>query len=311
LTLQQFTELIDRRFEALSPELKRAAKWVREHPTALGLQSMRQCALAAGVAPATFTRLAQALGLGGFDGLRAPVVAHLSLTAQRVSPLNDSAVAGACNPEIGALIRAQASNVASIQRNSPSALTAAAQAILSATTVGFLGQRASFGIAHQLHYTCDWLRRDTWLAGDAAGAWRDRVGDLGAKDVLVVVSQAPYTRSVVEMVRQSQDRGVPVLALTDSSLSPLAATARWLLLFDAESPAFFHSTTGALALAEALMNAVAVQGGHKVAQRLAERQQRHREARTYWERGHRTLHAPIVPAAPPCNTDTTRSFESD
>ena len=44
------TLLIDRHFEALSPELQRAARWVREHPAELGLQSLRASARAAGVA---------------------------------------------------------------------------------------------------------------------------------------------------------------------------------------------------------------------------------------------------------------------
>jgi DNA-binding MurR/RpiR family transcriptional regulator len=292
LPLNPLQALIERHFEALSPELQRAARWVRDHPTDLAMQSMRQSAQAAGVAPATMTRLAQALGVGGFEGLRAPVVAHLSEVSRRVSPLIESAAAGHFNPELDALIRAQASNVASIERNAPAAMTDAAKAILSARTVVFLGLRASFGTAHQLHYTCDWLRPGTWLANDVADAWSDRLSDLGPEDLLVAVSQAPYTRSVVEAVQQCQARGVPVLALTDSSLSPLAASARWVLLFEAESPAFFHSTTGALALAEALMNEVAVQGGASVARRLDERQQRHRGLRTYWERGQRSLRVP-------------------
>lgn len=246
---------------------------------------MRQSAQAAGVAPATMTRLAQALGLGGFDGLRAPAVAHLAETARRASPLNEPTRANQSEAGLAGLIDAQARNLASIERNSSEVLTGAAQAVLAARTVCFLGQRASFGIAHHLHYTCDWVRSGTWLAGDAAGAWSERVADLGNEDMLVVVSQAPYTRQVVETAQQAAARGVPVLALTDSTLSPLATVARWTLWFEADSTAFFHSLAGAQALAEALMNEVALQGGETVAHRLSQRQQRHREQRTYWERG--------------------------
>ena len=136
------------------------------------------------------------------------------------------------------------------------------------------------------------MRGGTWLATDFANSGRDRVGDLDASDLLVVVSQAPYTRTVVEAAQEARARGVPVLALTDSTLSPLAQEARWVLLFEAEGPGFFHSMTGALALGEALMNEVALRGGSEVEQRLAERQQRHREVRTYWERGPRALRRP-------------------
>lgn len=297
LPLQQLIQLIDQHFEALSPELQRAARWVREHPSALGLQSMRQSAHAAGVAPATMTRLAQALGVGGFQGLRAPVVRHLSDASRRSSPLNALAPLGEGNGSLNALVAAQAGNVQSISNNNqPATLQAAAEAILAARSVGFLGLRASFGIAQSMQYRCDWLRRNTWLAADFAHSGRDRVEDLEASDLLVVVSQAPYTRAVVEATQEAQLRGVPVLALTDSPLSPIAQAAHWVLLFETEGAGFFHSMTGALALGEALMNEVASRGGVPVAQRLAERRQRHRTARTYWERGPRAIRGAKPPA---------------
>lgn len=289
MPLHQLTQLIDQRFETLSPELQRAARWVREHPSALGLQSMRQSAQAAGVAPATMTRLARALGVGGFEGLRAPVVVHLTDASRRSTPLNAVKPAGEGPGALGQLVRTQMANVRSIENNPPATLQAAAQAVLAARSVAFLGARASFGAVQSLQYTCDWLRSGTWLATDPASAGFDRLADLGDADLLVVVSQAPYTRTVVEATHEACARGVPVLALTDSDLSPLAHSARWLLKFESEATGFFHSMTGAQALGEALMNEVALLGGAVVDQRLAERQQRHREARTYW------THAPRPP----------------
>jgi len=287
LPLHQLTQLIDQHFEALSPELQRAARWVREHPSALGLQSMRQTAQAAGVAPATMTRLARALGVGGFEGLRAPVVLHLSDASRRSTPLNELAAVSKGHDALGQLIQAQVGNVRSIKNNAQTAMVSAAQAILTARAIAFLGARASFGAAQSLQYTCDWLRSGTWLAGDASNAGADRLGDLDSTDLLVVVSQAPYTRTVVEATQEAHSRGVPVLALTDSPLSPLAQLARWVLQFETQGMGFFHSMTGAQALGEALMNEVAVGGGEPVAQRLAQRQQRHHDARTYWMRGAR------------------------
>lgn len=191
-------------------------------------------------------------------------------------------------PSFDRLAKAQAENLASVStRNAAVQLQAAAQAILDAREVLFLGLRASFSIAYHLHYTCDWLRANTRLATDPGGAWGDQVAALTAADLLVVVSQAPYTRRTIEVVQQVHARSVPVLALTDSSLSPLARLARHTLLFDTASPSFFHSLTGAQALAEALMEAVAEQGGADVAQRLAQRQQALQTSKAYWDKNHR------------------------
>lgn len=286
LPYRQLTHLLDSHFESLSPELQRAARWVSAHPAELGLQSMRQSAQAAGVSPATMTRLSRALGLDGFEAMRRP---SMKAFAQSVGPSAGRSSPGSDEPPLQTandrLCQAQVSNLNSVHaRNPPQQLCAAAQSILAARQVVFLGLRASFGIAYHLHYTCDWLRANTRLATDAGGAWVDQVLQLTPADLLVVVSQAPYTRQTVEAVQAAHARAVPVLALTDSSLSPLARLAQQSLLFDAASPSFFHSMTGAQALAEALMDSVAEQGGAAVVQRLAQRQHALQASQAYWEK---------------------------
>jgi DNA-binding MurR/RpiR family transcriptional regulator len=281
LPYRHLSQLLDSRFDSLSPELQRAARWLQAHPAELGLQSMRQSALAAGVAPATMTRLARALGLDGFEAMRRPsMVAFAESVARTAYPGPDLATEA-----FDQLAQAQAGNLKSVRsRNSAQQLQAAAQAILDAHEVLFLGLRASFCIAYHLHYTCDWLRANTRLATDAGGAWADQVLALAPGDLLVVVSQAPYTRQIVEAAQQAHARGVPVLALTDSSLSPLARLAQRTVLFDTASPSFFHSMVGAQAMAETLMDCVAEQGGTAVVQRLAQRQQGLQATRAYWEK---------------------------
>lgn len=283
---RHLAQQLDERFASLSPELQRAARWVREHPAELGLQSMRQSARAAGVSPATMTRLARALDFAGFDAMRRPAMAALAQSAGRSHPQHlqtaedDLAVGPA-----SALQPVQTANVASVlARNPPAQLLAAARSILAARQVLFLGLRASFGVAHQLRYSCDWLRSGTLLATDPGGALADQLAELGSSDLLVAVSQAPYTVQTVQAAQQLRARGVRVLALTDSVLSPLAREASTVLLFDTASPSFFHSMVGAQALAEALMATVAEQGGRAVLQRLAERQRRLQAAHVYWDK---------------------------
>lgn len=274
------THLIDRHFEALSPELQRAARWVREHPAELGLQSLRASARAAGVAPATLSRLSHALGLDDFEAMRRPVVEALARGAG-----GGQAAADASDQAARPLTQAQLRNVASTAaRNPVDVVNAAAHVLLAARQLCFLGLRASFGIAHHLRYACDWLRPGTLLAGDASGALVDQIAQLTPADALVVVSQAPYTRQTIECAQLAHGAGVPVIALTDSPLSPLARLARHTLLFDAASPSFFHSMAGAQALAETLVAAVAARGGEPVVRRLAEVQARQHAHKAYWEK---------------------------
>src|SRR3546814_3281205 len=65
----------------------------------------------------------------------------------------------------------------------------------------------------------------TVLLDSSAGVGADAVGAATAQDVLLAASVQPYTRLTVETASFAQARGVPVVAITDSVLSPLAKLA--------------------------------------------------------------------------------------
>lgn len=274
-------------FEHLSPELQRAARWINDHPLELVTQSMRRSARAAGVAPATMTRLAKALGFRGFEDLRLPEVqsavgqsSHFAIKAATQQAHRSEAQRGALE-----LAQQQSANLNSVlQRNSVASIERVADRLIEAQRVVFLGMRAAHGIAFHLYYSCHLLMSKVQLAGDGAGTVQDQIWELGGKDVLVVIGQSPYARQTVELAQSAAAQGVPVVALTDSSLSPLAQVATEHLLFDGESPSFFHSLTGAQALAEALVATVAARGGEAVMRRLVAMEQRLNAAQAYWEK---------------------------
>src|SRR5258708_24629722 len=57
-------------FKILPPNWRGGAGGVMDHPADVALLSLREQARRAGIAPATLTRLAQRLGLRGYDGVR-------------------------------------------------------------------------------------------------------------------------------------------------------------------------------------------------------------------------------------------------
>ena len=57
--------------------------------------------------------------------------------------------------------------------------------------------------------------------------------DLGPQDAAIIVTMKPYSRRSIETARFVADMGTPVIALTDSPLSPVAGAARHLLVASA------------------------------------------------------------------------------
>ena len=272
--------------DGLSPELLRAARWIEAHPREVALHSMRECARRAVLAPATLTRLSRALGFDGFEAIKS--LCQESFAAQagyagRAEVLQASARHS--EDWLSPLNEAQHANTASVTGlNQPRQLEAAADAMLKARHIYFLGLRASHGLALYLHYTYGLLASNGVLVQGLGGTLSDQIGEMGPGDLLVAMSFAPYTRQTVEAVAQALEQGVDLMVLTDSALSPIARSAAHILLFRADSSSYFHSMVGALALAEALAAAVAVRGGRKVLARLQSRQNRLDSEGAYWDK---------------------------
>src|SRR3954452_4896998 len=69
--LARLAEIVTERFDALSGQLRLAARHLLDHPDDVALGSMRELAHQAGLPPVTFVRLARALGFADFSELRA------------------------------------------------------------------------------------------------------------------------------------------------------------------------------------------------------------------------------------------------
>lgn len=288
MTPQAVEQLIDQSFESLSPELQRAARWLRQHQAALALHSMRTSAREAGVSPATMTRLAQRLGFEGFEALRKPFARQLAgkmpvaaldrPAASRRDPSNRDDPATRLN-------LLQQANVASVMAlNSPQQIEAAADSMLAARNVYFLGMRVCHAVAFHLHYVYGLLAANGMLINDLGGTMADQITRLGRDDVLVAISQSPYTRQTVEGVHLALDQHASVIALTDGALSPIARRAEHVLLFESTTSSFFQSISGAEALAELLVATLAARGGLATQRRLRHMQEHLRRTRAYWER---------------------------
>lgn len=261
-------------FEALSPQLQTAARYVLDRPDDVALLSMREQARRAGVPPATMTRLAKRLGLEGYDEVRA-----LYAGAVRAGTLGFAGKAGV-QVEAQKLRgeRALAADMAqSLSRDiarlaEPATLERLADAasrLHQARRIYCLGLRACHGAAWHFHYMLSLLGDKTVMLDDAGGTGLDALRDAGSGDVVLAASVKPYARATIEAARYAATEGVPVVALTDSEVSPLAQVASAVIVVAIESPSFFHTMTPLLAVTEILAALIAGRSGQKALDALA------------------------------------------
>ncbi|GEK70073.1 MurR/RpiR family transcriptional regulator [Paracoccus denitrificans] len=244
-------------FESMPPQLQQAARHILEHPDEVALVSMRELARNAGVQPSTMTRLAKFLGFAGYEDIRAHHAQAIRLRVdgfaaqQERASTSDEGLAQQMLHSLSLQI-ARLGEPASIAR-----LEAAAERLARARRIYVLGLRSCHLVAWHFHYVMTLLGERTEHLDGPAGTVGDGLMRAGAKDVLLAISINPYARHSLELAQLAREKGMGVVAITDSEVSPLNGVADEVILCATESPTFFHTLAPALAVSEVLCGLLA------------------------------------------------------
>ncbi len=256
-------------FDALSPRLQVAARFVIDHPNEVVIASMRTLAERAGVPPATLVRLAQQLGYEGWPDLKSAFADDLGLNGKGYGERARSLARRSRRPDLlDDLFLAQQTALAATAEQCLPALKAAAKLLKQARQVHVAGFRASFPIAYSLVYGYRLFRNSVQLVDGLGGNLQMQLRAIEPKDVVVAISFAPYSSESLVVARAAQAAGAPLIALTDSDASPLARAAQVAVLYSVAGASFFPSVTAAMGVAEALLGLLVAEGGDDVAARL-------------------------------------------
>lgn len=277
-------------FDDLSPELRKAAKYVAENTVDVGLGSIRQLADAADVKPNTLVRLAQAAGYETFEGFRAPFRAEL--TAERPSfPdrarwLDRLGRSGHHGRVLAEMAGSALGNVeATFLDTDAGRLRAAARALMAARRTHVLG----IGVANPLAYTFSYLSRmflDTVLRIPRDGRLPiDDVAMAGPDDALLAISFMPYRTETIQAVQVARQTGMTIVGLSDRAASPLIRLADHGFIVPTDTPQIFSSIAAATALIETLVAFMVAEAGPAAADRIAAFDARRREIGVYWPEG--------------------------
>jgi DNA-binding MurR/RpiR family transcriptional regulator len=281
---------ISQRFETLTPQQRRAARFLLDHPTEVALKSMRDLAQAAGVPPVTFVRLARALDFADYNALRAVFQGDVRQARPRAGfsgkarDLQLRAGGDQVLTLVKELFEAEIDNIElTFSQNHPDRLVAAAEMMERAERLFVLGRRSCHPTAAFFHYVHRLFRANTVLVPDGQAA--DCLRDAGPDDVLLVVSVQPYTAETIEAARWARERGTRLIAITDDRLSPIGRLADVVLIVGTATPSFFHSIVPMVALAQALLALLVARGGDATLAAIVASEQQLARFQVYWTDG--------------------------
>ncbi|MEQ6918422.1 MurR/RpiR family transcriptional regulator [Halomonas aquatica] len=227
-------------------------------PQQAAVSSISDLAERLGVSPSTLSRLAQRLGFDGFAGLQAVfrrnVTEGKSFYSDQVSRLLDSEGDGDALARLARLGRQENANIVDMVAGiDGEAFTGSARLLVEARRVRVHGMRQFASLASFMAYGLGMLRSDAAPLDAVRHGVADALAQLDEGDVLVVVSCFPYTPSVVATAEVAARQGISVIALTDSSGSPLAKVADYSFAVPNHSLFFSNSMCAFMLLAEGLL----------------------------------------------------------
>ena len=282
-TLDQLLERLPR----LSPQLRKAAQYVLDHPNHVGVASIREIADAAAVKPNSLVRMARAAGFDGYEEFRQPfresLRSHRESFPDRARWLQSIARGGRHGRLFSEMAASGIDNIEALYSGtSVEEVKAAAERIVAARTTRVLGVGILYALAHNFAYLAR-MALDSVQAIPRDGSLPiDDLARAGPGDVLLAMTFKPYRREVVEAVQSALDQDVTVIAVSDSRGSPIAIDAAHAFSVPTDSPQFFTSVVAAAALLETIMAFVIADADREVISNIERFHRRRHEVGVYW-----------------------------
>lgn len=246
---------------------RRAAQTLVANYPLIGLKTVAEFAQAAGVSSPTILRFVARLGFHNYSEFQASLQEELAaqLQSPAARPLGPE---GAVSP----MVEATVDNIRETFRH------------LSDRQVGeivrrlterrghmyLVGGRFTDPLARYMAAHLAIIRPNVFHLAGQESMWRDRLIDMGKRDVLLIFDIRRYQESLLDIAEKAHRRGVQIILFTDQWLSPVTKFARHVIAGRTAVPSAWDSSAALFVVAETLIGAITRQLEADSARRLRE-----------------------------------------
>ena len=208
-----------------------------------------------GVSESTVVRFAAALGYEGYPELQVALqeLIRIRLTSvQRMEVTNDRIGEG------DVLESVLSSDMAKIRTTldtiSREGFARASDAIVKAKRIYIIGMRSSASLASFIAFNFRFMFDNVTLVQTTSGSEIfEQLLRVSKDDVVIAISFPRYSKRIISAVEFAHMQGAHIVALTDSSLSPIAAHADSALFAKSDMASFVDSLVAPLSIINALI----------------------------------------------------------
>lgn len=274
MDFETFVQQVQERYDGMSRSHQVIALYLTQNPNEIAVHSVNAIADRCGVHASSFVRFAQAMGYSGFKDLQVLFQRRLETAAPgfeaRVRALEDDLGNHGDPTDMGFLRELVVKDIASLQSLLDDVagedIAEAADKLSNAETVFLVGQLRSAPVVEFIRYMLTMIGKRCVMLDPSGGLATHMAQTMKFSDVLLAVSFRYYANEVVTIVEQAQRDGHAVISITDSTLSPLAKSAKPHFVVPEHRHTFSRSIAAPMCLSQALVLATAARlqsNGHK------------------------------------------------
>lgn len=258
--------LIEAKLPKLSKGHKLIANYILAHYDKAAFMTAQKLGKHVGVSESTVVRFASELGCGGYPALQRALqdlmrnkltaVQRIEVTSDQMN--RDDVLERVLNLDIDKIRR-------TLEETSKADFNDAVDKIVSCNTIYILGARSAAPLASFLNYYFTLIFPHVKLIRNTTTSEMfEQIMHMDERDVIIGISFPRYSKQTVKALQYASNKGANVIAITDSSASPLAQYADNLLLARSDMASFVDSLVAPLSLINALIVAVSISNVDKV-----------------------------------------------
>ena len=261
-------ELIAARIEVMPAGERRAAQALIANYPMIGLKTVADFSARAGVSSPTILRFVSRIGFQNYAEFQSAL--NDELAEQLQSPASRSQTRKPTPGEQAPLLAATIDNINETFRHLSGRQIADIADLLAEPRqrIHLLGGRFTDPLAAYTAAHLSIVRAGVYHLSGQESLWRDRLIDMGRRDILVIFDIRRYQDSLVRLAEKAQKRGVRVVLLTDQWLSPIARFATHVIAGRTAVPSAWDSSASLFVVCERLIAEVTARSGEAAAARL-------------------------------------------
>lgn len=222
---QDVLSAVRRKYDELTHSQKRIAEAIVEDPEFVAFATVDKLAERLSIAPSTVVRFAYKIGLNGYPDLQERVrkVVRSQMRGNAQADGGDADLTRHLDPsgQSSSLLHDLDNLRQTINALDAERLTAAIQALATARNVFVVGGYASGALAAYTALTLERIRGQAYLIESHGGRHIPALFQATSEDAVLAIGFAPYSADTVQILELAKQRGIQLIGITDTPISPI------------------------------------------------------------------------------------------